>query len=229
MREQYRTEAKYLLRWTDYYVLREILKHVLRRDSNASENGDYTIRSIYFDSYDNYSFTQKMDGVLERRKIRIRTYGSKVSDYVKLEIKNKWNAGVYKETVNIRKEHAQELLKGNAEVLLEYKNEMANKMYLMFQRSALLPVTAIDYEREAYILPFDQIRITFDKNLRCSADHLRQLEADRVFYPVLDRKYMILEVKYNHFLPDFIKRILGTVPGECLSVSKYCLSQQLLV
>ena len=223
----YRHEIKYFMNNLEAQQMRNLMKLIMNKDVYAQKQ-DYYIRSLYFDTLNNKAFVEKILGINERKKIRLRIY-SKDAKEVKLEIKNKYGNYSVKESALLSKQDAQQLISGKTDILLSSENLVCNKVYAEMKRDMYIPQIMIDYEREAYILPFDQIRITFDKNLRCSADHLRQLEADRVFYPVLDRKYMILEVKYNHFLPDFIKRILGTVPGECLSVSKYCLSRQLLV
>lgn len=228
MKNQYRTEKKYLLGWQEYYVLRNLLHCVMHRDANASENGDYTIRSIYFDSADHLQYTQKLDGILERRKIRLRTYGEHASGNVKLEIKNKWNDGIHKEVARLQRSDAQALLLGDTDRLLRYEDDVAAKVFGIFKGAAYQPVVAIDYEREAYTLPFDQIRITFDKNLRCASEALTALDAQRTYFPAISGEYVILEVKYNHFLPEFIRRILGSISGVNLSISKYCLARQLV-
>jgi hypothetical protein len=44
--------------------------------------------------------------------------------------------------------------------------------------------------------------------------------------PVLDPYDVVLEVKYNGFLLDYIKNALGTINRNELSVSKYMLARQ---
>ncbi|MDO4339772.1 MAG: polyphosphate polymerase domain-containing protein [Eubacteriales bacterium] len=228
MKKEYRTEAKYLLNFQEYYVLKNILSEVMTPDQNGSEKGGYTVKSIYFDSVENSSYMEKVDGILERKKIRIRSYGLQESDWVKLEIKNKWNAGIYKEVSGLSKADAEALLRYEAEPLLRYENKAAQKVYRMMKEDIYRPVVAIDYEREAYTLPFYEIRITFDKNLRASVENLKCMDGSRTYFPVLDNTCIILEVKYNYYIPAYIKRILGTVTGVQLSVSKYCMARQLL-
>lgn len=228
MKKEYRTEAKYLLSFQEYYVLRNILSEVLAPDQNLSEKGDYTVKSIYFDSLQNSSFMEKIDGILERKKIRIRSYGVDAINGVKLEIKNKWNAGIYKEVTQLSKGDAEALLRYEPDSLLRYEDKVAGKVYKIMKEDIYKPVVAIDYEREAYTLPFYDIRITFDKNLRASVENLDCMDSTRTYFPVIDSTCIILEVKYNYYLPAHIKRILGTVTGVQLSVSKYCLARQLL-
>ena len=45
-------------------------------------------------------------------------------------------------------------------------------------------------------------------------------------YPVLDKFSVVLEVKFNGFLLDYIKDMLNEVNKSELSVSKYMLARQ---
>ena len=82
-----RFEFKYQIDFAQYASLTNILKSVLLEDKNNGING-YPIRSLYFDSYDNSDFYEKLNGQENRKKIRLRTY-SPESPVVKLEIKRK--------------------------------------------------------------------------------------------------------------------------------------------
>ena len=69
-----RHELKFFINEMQYHLLSNALDHVLHRDPNGDENNEYHIRSLYFDTvYDNALY-DKLDGVQNRDKYRIRIY-----------------------------------------------------------------------------------------------------------------------------------------------------------
>ena len=71
--EQYRHELKYLINEGDAELLKERLDLVLEKDPHTI-NGEYSIRSLYFDDYYHSAYGTKLMGVSERQKYRIRLY-----------------------------------------------------------------------------------------------------------------------------------------------------------
>jgi len=45
-------------------------------------------------------------------------------------------------------------------------------------------------------------------------------------YPVLDKFNVVLEVKFNGFLLDYIRQFINSINKSELSVSKYALARQ---
>lgn len=220
----YRHEIKYFINRIDAYLLASMLKKSMQTDLNGID-GEYWIRSLYFDSQDNRDYMEKINGFSQRKKLRMRIY--KTSDKtVKLELKNKCENYIHKETMQLDKSDAYELMNGNYDVLLKYGNVVANKIYAYMHTERLRPILLIDYERQAFICPFNNIRITIDKNLRASIDPWKLHEASTPMVPVFSDGQYILEVKYQTMLPGFIQTILSTINPQISSVSKYCLSRQ---
>ena len=62
--EQYRHELKYLINAGDAELLKERLEHLLEQDAYAI-NGEYFIRSLYFDDYYHSAYNTKLMGVSE--------------------------------------------------------------------------------------------------------------------------------------------------------------------
>ena len=83
-----RHEYKYLISRADAELLKLRLPHIMERDPNAGENGQYTIRSLYFDDVDAAAYYEKVDGLDNRAKYRIRFYNYDGSN-IKLEKKEK--------------------------------------------------------------------------------------------------------------------------------------------
>ncbi len=97
--EHYRHELKYLISYGQKADLNLRLAPLLEQDSHA-RGGCYMIRSLYFDDYWNTAYQEKVDGVLMRKKYRIRIYD--YSDRViKLERKRKRDSWIYKEDASL--------------------------------------------------------------------------------------------------------------------------------
>ena len=86
---QYRHELKYYINRGDYEILSRRLRSCIQQDENAQKNGgEYFIRSLYFDSPFDDALWEKLSGVDERDKFRIRAYNG-CDDVIKLECKHK--------------------------------------------------------------------------------------------------------------------------------------------
>jgi len=68
------------------------------------------------------------------------------------------------------------------------------------------------------------VRVTFDTNITASDPTLHST------YFVLQENHVILEVKYDHFLPQVVTDMLrGISPTQQLAISKYLLAMSLLL
>ena len=111
--EHYRHELKYLISYGQKADLNLRLAPLLEQDSHA-RGGCYMIRSLYFDDYWNTAYQEKVDGVLMRKKYRIRIYD--YSDRViKLERKRKSDSWIYKEDAPLTHEQFDRILAGDYE------------------------------------------------------------------------------------------------------------------
>ena len=87
----------------------------------------------------------------------------------------------------------------------------------------LKPTVIVDYHREAYTHPAEDVRITFDKRLHSGLFNHDLFNPELIGVSPLEPGKMILEVKFNRYLPDYIKRMLSTVPAVNCAISKYTL------
>lgn len=196
-------------------------------DSNADATGSYWIRSLYFDTIDNKDYYEKIIGHNIRKKIRLRIYNLSTVN-VKLEIKNKSNSYIHKETAIISCEDAKKLIQGDCNSLLNYNEKTANKVFAFMHRDLYRPTVIIDYQREAYLYPFQNIRVTLDKNLCASFNVYDLYRNDRCMIPVLNNDVYVLEIKYDHMIPACLQKVLSTFAAEKSHVSKYCLGRNIL-
>ena len=94
-------------------VLRRNLLPVLSLDPNAAKNGgEYSIRSLYFDTAQDDALNEKMAGIYYRQKYRIRIYN--YSDKaIFLECKSKYGDLISKRSLKIPRDLADQLIAGD--------------------------------------------------------------------------------------------------------------------
>ena len=217
-----RHELKYFITPLEYQVLSRVLDRTLDRDPNGDENNEYHIRSLYFDTFFNDALVDKLDGVKNRDKYRIRIYN--FSDkFIRMECKTKVGSMISKRSTPIPKLLAEQLIAGDPTGLERTRSGLLRDVYREMKLHLLRPAVIVDYVREAYLHPAEEVRITFDKQLHTG---LRSVDMFNPYVPTIspfDHGEMILEVKFNRCLPPYIRDILGThVHSEQNSaISKY--------
>ena len=161
----FRHEFKYYINFFEYQVIRNRLKRILSNDTYSNSNGNYHIRSLYFDDLHNSALYEKQSGILARRKFRIRIYN--LSDKViKLEKKSRIGQFINKESIQISKDDYQKIINKDFCFLKDSKLPLLNEFYFHLTASKIKPDVIVDYVREAYTSKISKIRITIDKNLR---------------------------------------------------------------
>lgn len=224
----FRNELKYFLGYFDYLRIKKILEKFLKLDYYSQLNkGGYWIRSLYFDTPDDKEYIEKILGMEVRKKIRLRLYDVNQKK-IKLEIKNKYNTYMCKETASISRDEAIRLINRDKSFLLNSCNPILNRVYYFMAEKYYLPVVIVDYYREAFMCDYNNIRITFDRDVTASATDLNIFKRELHSSPVLNDGTIILEVKYNNFLPSWIKRILSLADTLSTDISKYCNGREYL-
>lgn len=223
-----RYEHKYLIEYDTYLKIKDRLDKVLKLDANSVGGKGYHIRSLYFDDIYESALFDKSAGISNRKKYRIRIYNYS-ENVIKLEIKRKYQDYTNKISTRITKDDYTKIYTGDVSDFPERQNEVMTNYYLQIRNNVLKPKVIVDYYREAYVLPYNQIRITFDKNLS-AANPQYNIFTDDVYSVHLSDEYSrIIEVKYNNFLPDFVKKVFEPFPMTRLSVSKYVLCREKLI
>ena len=215
---RYRHEIKHTIHYGEYLILKSRLKFICKLDRNGQEDGTYHIRSLYFDSYTDKALREKLDGVSNREKFRLRYYNHDTT-FIRLEKKCKTRGLCYKESKIITLDECESLLKGDIDFLKQKKGNLYQEFYKKLDTRSLVPKTVIDYTREAYIFPAGNVRITFDSDIRTSITSQDFLNTNLPTIRATD--YIILEVKYDDFLPGMIKDALQTGERNATAFSKY--------
>lgn len=222
---QPRHELKYFISVGDAPLLQSKLDRVMRRDIHGDGLNRYQIRSLYFDDISNSAYFDKMSGVMHRDKYRIRMYGQN-ENAIFLERKRKLGDLIVKDSHRITKRLAQQLMDGNPNGLQTLPHPLFHDMFAQMRLSLLRPSVIVDYDRQAFTYPVEQVRITFDRDVRSGGVMLDLFDPNILTVPALPTGAMVLEVKYNRYLPDFIPPLLSAIPAERSAISKYTLCRR---
>lgn len=214
----YRHEWKIEVSGTDLLVLRQRLSCVLKPDPHAVD-GQYLIRSLYFDTPEDKALREKLDGVSRREKFRIRYYNADTS-CIHLEKKSKIAGLGRKDMAVLTPEQAQKIVDGELSWMAGSEAPLIVELYSKMRTQRLRPKTIVDYTREPFVYSPGNVRVTLDYNIRTGLSRTDFLNAACPTIPVPDSP-AILEVKWDAFLPDAV-RDLVQLPGRRSSAfSKY--------
>lgn len=223
-----RYELKYLL---DVATRDRIISEIspfCRFDDYAIKNKGYKISSLYFDSDDMHSYFEKVDGERLRRKLRIRFYPGSDGDSCFAEIKQKNVNNVVKRRIQLPLDRVYSIITDpNTESdffngLKEYDRRVLSEIWYMVELYHLKPKIIISYLR----IPFEgwferRFRVTFDSNIQCRRTNLR-VENRGINKNVLDPRKVVMEVKFNSFVPFWMVNILNKYDCSLNKISKYC-------
>ena len=222
MEKGYRHEYKFLISRADAELLKLRLPRIMERDPHAGDTGRYTIRSLYFDDVNAAAYYEKADGIDKRTKYRIRFYNYD-SSVIKLEKKEKLG--------NLTRKTAQTITKNDARAL-EYAlsggcpdnpDGLTEELRLACNGTGLRPKVLVDYDRTPFLCHAGNTRITIDENLRTRPYIAHLFASPRAMIPVLDPDQVILEVKFDDFLPGYLNDALADIPKVSMAISKFAM------
>ena len=221
MKDGYRHEYKFLISTGSAELLKLRLPKVMSRDPHAGPTGQYTIRSLYFDDRHYSAYEEKMAGVADRAKYRIRYYNYDTRQ-IRLEKKEKHGNLTRKTGKNITLADALHLQSGSRAACPDSQGGLLTE----FQQGiagGLRPAILVDYDRTPFVCNVGQTRITLDENIRTKPYCPELLASQQAMVPVLEAGQVVLEVKFNDFLPGYLADALADIPKVNLAVSKYVL------
>ncbi|WP_153733301.1 polyphosphate polymerase domain-containing protein [Sporosarcina obsidiansis] len=222
---KFRHELKYYVNYHQYYLIRQRLRILMKQDQNANDSGEYHIRSVYFDDIENKALQEKQGGVENRHKYRIRLY-NKSDTIIHLEKKIKRNTMIAKEKVAISREVMDRLLVNDYSVLANEESPLLQEVYYEMKNRLLRPKVIVDYIREAYVAKTGNVRITFDKDLRTGLNKIDPFDSDLFPVKALDEPVYILEVKYDEYIPNYIRDGLQLNGLQRQAASKYTICRK---
>ena len=216
--QRFRHEWKHVISPADCAILRSRLRVLLPADQNGDSNGRYYIRSLYFDNPEDKVLREKLDGVSNRDKYRIRYYNHDPG-FIKLEKKSKRNGLCRKDSVRVSAEEAQRIVHGDWKWTESSEKRLLRDLFFAMLYSGMVPKTVVDYTREAFVYPAGNVRIALDQQIRTGLDATDFLNPQLPTIPAGND--IILEIKYDSFLPDFIRDAVQLDSRRSSAFSKY--------
>ena len=216
---QYRSEIKHVITAADRAAICANMRAVAQLDSHVTETGCYKIRSLYFDSPTDSALREKLDGVNEREKFRIRYYNDNL-EFIRLEKKVKRGGLGYKVSAPLTKEEAQRIVDGDLTWMATSGRGLVTELYSKMKSKGLRPKTIVDYERIPFVYAPGHVRVTIDFNIRTGLRCTDFLTPNCVTIPAGESP-IILEVKWDEYLPNIIRHAVQVKDRRSGAFSKY--------
>jgi SPX domain protein involved in polyphosphate accumulation len=158
------------------------------------------IESLYFDNINMDMYSDSIEGLVPRKKIRIRRYPNNTDENYYLEIKNSAIEGRFKTRKIIQKEKFYELKKNG---------------YLDSEYGICFPNYFVSYDRE--YIKFEDIRLSIDTNLVYKNFKNNNHSLD---------KRIIVEIKTS--INKSQDSLMQIFPYQRIRFSKYCFAVEAL-
>ena len=215
-----RIESKYIINTDTYFKLLKTIENYTHPDEYNRNNKLYTISNIYYDTDDNYLIRTSIAKPRYKEKLRLRAYGiPDTDDNVFLEIKKKYNGMVNKRRTTFSLSDAYEFL----ETHIAPKNEngqITNELLYLLEAYNPKPKVYIAYDRKAYFSEDNNVRITFDTNIRTRRYNLK-LEDGDFGDKLLDSDTYLMEIKNEKAFPLWLAQLLSECKVYKTAFSKY--------
>ncbi len=209
-----RYELKYLLSMEQY----RFIKKVISEKSTPDEFGLTTIQSLYLDTENDRLVRQSMEKPLYKEKLRLRCYNLNLENQdIYVEMKRKYDGVVYKRRIACKEGQVRDVLSGRMN-----DSQIGRELhyFLSFYSEGLRGKILILYDREAFFDEKNDLRITFDQNLRYRNDHL-DFHTSLEGKSLLDDGYVLMELKTGTALPLWLIRKMEEMNIKKTSFSKY--------
>lgn len=218
----WRNELKHELNKGDCMRVESFVRTVACADKNAGADAGYQVRSLYFDNVYDKALLEKTDGINEREKFRLRFYNHDPS-YINLEKKMRYEGKSLKISCRVNEEECKKIIAGDTDFMKDENRPLLYELYAKMKSQQLRPFAIVDYTRKAYSYPSGNVRITFDSDIRTVKYSSDIFNASLPSIPVYDG--VILEVKYDKYIPDIIGDIVRISQRRTTPFSKYAVSR----
>lgn len=215
----YRNELKHIISLGDKAAICANLRAVAKLDEHVGPDGCYWIRSLYFDSPSDCALREKIDGVNEREKFRIRYYNDDTS-LIHLEKKVKRNGLGYKLSAALTRDEAQRIVDGDVGWMAASGRALVVELYSRMKAQGLRPKTIVDYRRIPFVYAPGNVRVTIDDQIRTGLHRTDFLDPRCTTIPAGD-PVTLLEVKWDEYLPSIIRSAVQLRGRQCTAFSKY--------
>ncbi len=200
--------------------------------SKLQPYGCYPIVSLYVDSPDLMLCRESLTGILNRFKLRIRSYSDDLSYPRFCEIKRRANVVIIKSRARVKTQDLATILAGR--YMPPQKNHSkeieALRQFLLYYNSINAgPVILVRYMRKAYEGTSDnRVRVTFDTNLCFNTSTTAEVLLGGSGWQKnnVSLHGVILEIKFTGRFPAWLNRMTRYFGLRQRSMSKYTTSVQ---
>lgn len=219
-----RVEKKYLISEDVFGKFYEEISSYMEYDNYCKGGTHYSINNIYYDTENHALIRASIEKPVYKEKLRLRSYGIPTPDrLVFLEIKKKYKGVVNKRRTKLKLSQAYDFVNdGLVPTEGEYINHQVVKeldYFIKFYEPK--PQLFLAYDRVAMFCREDNdLRITFDKNIRTRRENLR-LEFGDEGEQLLDKGQVLVEIKTPTSIPLWLTEILTRLEIRNISFSKY--------
>ena len=218
METAWRHEWKHEISYADLLCIRQRLRAVAGTDPHA-QGGKYRVRSLYFDTPGDRALREKIDGADPREKFRIRCYNGDAS-VIRLEKKMRRGGLGTKFSAEVSAEETRKLIAGDLDWMPASGRPLVQELYCKMRYQGMRPKTIVDYTREPFLYRPGNVRVTFDYDIRTGLGCTDFLNPDCVTIPAGDAP-ILLEVKWDAYLPSVIRDAVSVPDRRAASFSKY--------
>ena len=211
-----RTEKKYFITEEAASALFERIGDMLFADPH----GKSTVYNIYLDTPSFLLIRNSIDATVYKEKLRIRSYGvPKPDTNVFFELKKKYKGVVYKRRLSMTYREALDYIEnGTRPTDSQIMREIDYSMNYYGRPGA---GAIIIYDREAfYFKENDEVRITFDRNVRYRFDDLTTASGDSGTL-ITEPGKVLMEIKTDGAMPLRLARALSELKIYPAKFSKY--------
>lgn len=189
----------------------------MKADENAKEGAFYPIVSLYYDNEERDCYWEKERGFGNRRKMRIRVYGSldgALPPTIFVEIKHKCDGRGVKRRLLCTLDEAFRVAAGE-DIAPRTKISdlrLIEEIHGMVKQRNFKPACAMRYDRHAFADrdSSSDLRITFDTGVAYRFDNFRVSPDDQRFERfLLPEGYSVLEVKVTGTIPYWLSHMIG--------------------
>jgi hypothetical protein len=224
--EHKRFEFKYLVGTMDVPRVVESFGGYLTPDPNSDPAVGYSLYSVYWDSGDFRFFWEKIEGLKQRRKLRLRRYGT--GPDIQIEIKQRIDRTLQKRRLRWPVERVREVFgsmaRGSLPAETDLGHPVAAEAAVLCRRFGLTPRVGVRYRRRAFFGAFEpNLRVTFDSRVQYQAGGDVDLTAPfDVGKYIVDPRSTIMEIKFTGRVPLWLSRLVSTNDLQMIRMSKYC-------
>lgn len=215
-----RFELKYLFPAERTAELLSALAGRVVVDPHAGPKGVYEVHSIYCDTADYRAFFDKVDGLKVRRKLRFRSYADGAEIFA--EIKQRLNRTIQKRRAPWGRDVIGALLSGD-DSKVPIEDAESQEALLLWKSLSLRPTMAIHYQRRAFQATQDAgLRITLDSQVSFNHEALDPLVPWRGGEILVPPNLVVLEIKFDHVVPEWLSKVVLQLELKLTRLSKYC-------